>query len=108
MIVAMLLSGSIGLVVLASGQSPMTVVFFRCVIGALTLLGYLFWQGQWKPLSRPSLMWLLTGAAALIANWLLLFSAYAYSGVGITTVVYHVQPFFLLLLTALIQKEIPS
>lgn len=50
-------------------------------------------------------MWLLAGGVALIANWLCLFHAYHYSGIAIATVVYHVQPFLLLLLAALVQRE---
>ncbi|RSR53464.1 EamA/RhaT family transporter, partial [Acinetobacter baumannii] len=34
MVVAMLLSGSIGLFVIKSGQSPFNIVFFRCLISA--------------------------------------------------------------------------
>jgi drug/metabolite transporter (DMT)-like permease len=49
--------------------------------------------------------WLLLGAVALIVNWLCLFRAYEYSGIAIATVVYHVQPFLLLLLAALLQGE---
>nr|WP_230957852.1 DMT family transporter [Comamonas testosteroni] len=45
------------------------------------------------------------GAVALIVNWLCLFRAYEYSGIAIATVVYHVQPFLLLLLAALLQGE---
>ena len=52
-----------------------------------------------------ALRWLLLGAVALIVNWLCLFRAYEYSGIAIATVVYHVQPFLLLLLAALLQGE---
>ncbi|HBO4577440.1 TPA: EamA/RhaT family transporter, partial [Acinetobacter baumannii] len=38
MVVAMLLSGSIGLFVIKSGQSPFNIVFFRCLISALCLI----------------------------------------------------------------------
>ncbi len=49
--------------------------------------------------------WLLVGAMALIMNWLLLFSSYRLSGIAVSTVVYHVQPFFLILLATLVQGE---
>ncbi|UUZ48562.1 EamA family transporter [Massilia sp. B-10] len=45
---------------------------------------------------------------ALLLNWYCLFSAYRLSSISIATVVYHVQPFFLLLLSALAQKEFLS
>ena len=40
-----------------------------------------------------------------MGNWLLLFNAYHYSSIGIATVVYHTQPFWLLLLGRLLLGE---
>lgn len=105
MLVAMTLSGTIGLFVLASGQPAMTVVLLRCLIGGLSLLALLYWQGDWQNLNASQVKWLLLGAAALIINWLCLFSAYRLSSISIATVVYHVQPFFLLILLAMTQKD---
>lgn len=108
MVAAMSLSGTIGLFVLSSGQPPLTVVFFRCLIGSMALLAWLELRGGWQPMDRRALGWLGVGAAALIVNWLCLFSAYRLSSISVATVVYHVQPFFLILLAALAQKEAPS
>lgn len=108
MVVAMGLSGTIGLFVLMSGQSAQTVVFFRCLIGGLALLCWLSWQGAWHRLTGRAIGWLLLGAVALILNWICLFSAYRLSSISIATVVYHVQPFFLIMLTTLAQKELPT
>ncbi|WP_245937106.1 DMT family transporter [Undibacterium pigrum] len=105
MVAAMTLSGSIGLFVLASGQPAMTVVLLRCLIGGLSLLALLYWQGGWQNLNARQVKWLLLGAAALIINWLCLFSAYRLSSISIATVVYHVQPFFLLILLAMTQRD---
>jgi len=108
MSIAMLLSGTIGWIVLLSGQTPETVVFFRCVIGAVSLLALVSWQSKWQAMNGASLRWVVGGAIALILNWLFLFSAYRYSGVGLTTVIYHVQPFFLIIMSAIAQRELPS
>jgi drug/metabolite transporter (DMT)-like permease len=105
MSVAMGLSGTIGLFVVMSGQAPLTVVFFRCLIGGLALLTWLAWRGTWQKLDKRASAWLFLGAIALIVNWLCLFSAYRFSNISIATLVYHVQPFFLLLLTAVVQRE---
>ena len=105
MVAAMTLSGTIGLFVLASGQPAMTVVLLRCLIGGLSLLALLHWQSGWKNLNLAQVKWLLLGAAALIVNWLCLFSAYRLSSISIATVVYHVQPFFLLILLAITQRD---
>ena len=40
MAAAMAISGTVGLFVFESGQSPYNVVFFRCLFGALSLAAY--------------------------------------------------------------------
>jgi drug/metabolite transporter (DMT)-like permease len=105
MVLAMALSGTIGLLVVESGLPVLWVVWLRCLLGGLGLAAWVLWSGQWsRPTWRES-GWLLLGAVALIVNWLCLFRAYEYSGIAIATVVYHVQPFLLLLLAALLQGE---
>lgn len=108
MATAMTLSGTIGVFVLLSGQSPLTVVLFRCLIGGAALLGWLAWTGGWQRLDRRAALWIAGGAAAIIGNWLCLFQAFALCGMSVATVVYHMQPFILVLLAALFQRELPA
>ncbi len=105
MVTAMAISGTIGVFVVGSGQPPMTVVLLRCLIGALVLLGWLYKNSGWRALDRHAVLWIALGAAALIGNWLCLFAAFTLAGISIATVVYHVQPFLLLVLAALIQRD---
>jgi drug/metabolite transporter (DMT)-like permease len=105
MVAAMAVSGTIGVFVVGSGQPPLTVVFFRCLIGAAALLGWLHYGGRWRRPERRALAWIALGAAALIGNWLCLFAAFTLAGISIATVVYHVQPFILVLLAALTGRE---
>ena len=105
MVLAMLMSGTIGLFVVESGQNNTTVVFWRCLIGGGALLAYLTWRGQWQRLSVSNSGWLLLGGLALVANWFCLFGAYHLSSISIATLVYHTQPFFLLLIVALSQRQ---
>lgn len=105
MVLAMGLSGTIGLLVLLSGQSAATVVWFRCLIGSVALLGWLQWSGRTVRLNTTQVAWIFLGGGALVLNWLCLFSAFQYSSISIATVVYHVQPFFLIVLTSVVQKE---
>ncbi|SCK18934.1 DMT family transporter [Vogesella sp. LIG4] len=107
MLAAMALSGTIGWFVLQSGQPVWNVVFVRCLLGSLGLGLYAWWRGQWRswPFTARSLAWCVAGGLALVANWLLLFNAYHYSSIGIATVVYHTQPFWLLLLGRLLLGE---
>jgi drug/metabolite transporter (DMT)-like permease len=110
MLVAMSISGTIGFFVLQSGQRPFNVVFFRCAIGAIGLSIYCMFRGYFSPLRLDirGLTNLVLGALTLIANWCFLFTAYRMTSVGITTVVYNVQPFLLLIGGFLINRERPS
>lgn len=107
MIVAMVLSGFIGLFVFESGQDPFTVVFFRCVLGSLFLGVYCWWRGLLtkQNMFSKQMLYILVGGVALVANWVFLFSSFNYASISISTVTYHIQPFFLLLLNAVIFRE---
>jgi drug/metabolite transporter (DMT)-like permease len=107
MVAAMLISGTIGWFVLVSGVSVVEVVFWRCVIGALTLLvvcgllGYL----RLDLLSYTKLGLAMLSGVAIVGNWLLLFESYARASISISTAVYNVQPFMLVMLAAVFLGE---
>ncbi|ALE53462.1 DMT family transporter [Paraburkholderia sp. RL17-368-BIF-A] len=107
MSVAMLMSGTIGWLVVSSQQSAFNVVFFRCIFGGATLalvcavLGFfrrkLF---SWKMVGLA-----LLGGAAIVANWVLLFAAYSRASISMATAVYNTQPFMLVALGAIVFRE---
>ncbi|CAE6832088.1 DMT family transporter [Paraburkholderia haematera] len=107
MTMAMLMSGTIGWLVVSSQQSPFNVVFFRCIFGGATLalvcavLG-LFRRRlfSWKMLGLA-----LLGGAAIVINWVLLFAAYSRASISMATAVYNTQPFMLVALGALVFRE---
>ena len=107
MIAAMLISGTIGWFVLVSGVSVIEVVFWRCVIGGLALLlvcallGYL----RLDLLSWARLGLAMLSGVAIVGNWLLLFESYSRASIAISTAVYNVQPFMLVMLAALFLGE---
>lgn len=105
MVLAMALSGTIGLLVVESGLPVLWVVWLRCILGGLGLAAWVLWSRQWVRPQAREWWWLLAGGLALVLNWLSLFRAYHYSGIAVSTVVYHVQPFVLLVLTAVVQRE---
>lgn len=105
MVLAMTLSGTIGLAVVESGMAPLSVVFFRCLIGGAGLLAWLAATRSWAPVSSRDLLWIVLGGLALVLNWLCLFSSYRYGSISVSTVVYHTQPFILLCLASVLQGE---
>jgi drug/metabolite transporter (DMT)-like permease len=107
MSVAMLMSGTIGWLVVSSQQSPFNVVFFRCVFGGATLLLVCAALGllrrrlfSWRMLGLAAL-----GGAAIVINWVLLFAAYSRASISMATAVYNTQPFMLVALGALVFHE---
>lgn len=73
MSLAMIISGSIGAFVLLSGLPVIDVVFWRCLIGALTLLLFIVLNRQpFSRLTRFTLALAVLGGIALVINWLLL------------------------------------
>ncbi|HEJ8084480.1 TPA: DMT family transporter [Serratia marcescens] len=107
MILAMTISGTVGWPVLVLGQPPATVVFWRCAFGALAMLATCAALGQLKPgaINRRQLAFAVLGGLALALNWTLLFAAYAHASIAVATVTYHVQPFMLVALGALLFGE---
>ncbi|HTH75800.1 MAG TPA: DMT family transporter [Trinickia sp.] len=107
MVAAMLISGTIGWLVVASGQSPQNVVFVRCLLGAPTLALICFGLGL---IRRDMLSWrtvglAAAGGAAIVANWVLLFAAYSRASISMATVAYNTQPFMLVLLGVVVFRE---
>lgn len=110
MIAAMVLSGTLGYFVFESGQSAWNVVFFRCVFGALSLALYCWARGLFAQsyFNRRTFALTLVGGAALVCNWVLLFSSFEYASISIATAVYHTQPFFLILFGVLFLGDRPG
>ena len=107
MTAAMLISGTIGLFVLASHQPVINVVFWRCAIGAVCLALACGYLGHLRRgiLTGRRLAVAIAGGMAIVANWILLFAAYPLASISIATTVYNTQPFMLLGLGALFLGE---
>ncbi|MBD5770852.1 DMT family transporter [Marinomonas colpomeniae] len=110
LVIAMMLSGTIGYFVISSEQSLWNVVFFRCVIGAVVLGGYAYFSGLIRRefFKRSVLLMIILGGITLVANWIFLFASFNYIPFSIATVAYHMQPLFLVLVGAIITREKPS
>jgi drug/metabolite transporter (DMT)-like permease len=98
--VGMALSGTAGLFSVSSGQPTFNVVFFRCLFGVLALTGWASARGGWKCLlgiERKQWPLVLMSGICLVVNWLALFEAFHRTSIGFATIIYHLQPFWIVL-----------
>jgi drug/metabolite transporter (DMT)-like permease len=104
---AMMLSGTLGIFVVESGASPFNVVFFRVLFGALALGGYALARGYFRGhgFTARKLGLAALGGVFIVFNWVFLFQSYENTSISVATVVYHTQPFYVVLLGALLFRE---
>jgi drug/metabolite transporter (DMT)-like permease len=106
MTAAMMISGTIGWFVLISGQPVLSVVFWRCTFGALTLMAICAGLGLFRgQLNRRVIAIAALGGAAIVINWLLLFASYSRASISIATAVYNTQPFMLVAMGVVVFRE---
>jgi drug/metabolite transporter (DMT)-like permease len=106
MTAAMAILGTIGWFVVMSGQSALDVVFWRCAFGAVTLLIVCAALGLLRGRLSPRILGIAAlGGAAIVINWLLLFSSFSRASISIATAVYNTQPFMLVGFGALFFSE---
>lgn len=104
---AMVISGTIGWFVVQVGQPAISVVFWRCLFGALAMLAVCAAMGMLRRdlVNGRQAMLLLLGGLALVTTWGLLFAAYQYVSISIATVLFNTQPFMLVALSMVIFGE---
>ncbi|MER6028132.1 DMT family transporter [Streptomyces sp. NPDC001851] len=104
---AMVLSGTLGVFVIESGASPFNVVFFRCLFGTVALGLYCLVRGFFKNhgFTPKKLGLAALGGAFIVFNWAFLFKSYQGTSISVATVVYHTQPFYVMLLGSLIFRD---
>ena len=93
------LLGTIGVFVEEAGQHPLITVWFRCCFGALALLFLGIFLGRLNELRlhrRGYRIAVATGVLMLL-NWALFFAAISKTSIAIATVVFHIQPFWVML-----------
>ena len=104
------LLGTIGVFVEEAGQHPLTTVWFRCAFGALALLLWGAASGRLHELRLHGRSWWVAGltGSLMVLNWVLFFAAIARTSIGVATVVFHIQPIWVMILGAWLLRETVS
>ncbi|MBL0729251.1 DMT family transporter [Piscinibacter sp. HJYY11] len=102
MVAGGLLLGTLGVFVEEAGAHPLTTVWCRCAFGllALTLWGLAVRRSSELRLRWRAWGWAVAAALLMIASWALFFAAIPRTSIGVATVVFHVQPLWVLVLGA--------
>jgi drug/metabolite transporter (DMT)-like permease len=101
------LLGTIGVFVQEAHQHPMVTVWFRCAFGALALLVWSAASGTLKDLrlSGKNLGVACVSGCLMLLNWTMFFAAIPRTSIAVATVVFHVQPIWVILFGAIFLRE---
>lgn len=105
---AMALSGTVGIFATETGEPAHTIVFFRCFFGFLVLSIWCLWNRKFESLSQlngSDLVLIVVSGVFLTLNWASLFESFEHISVGFSFVIYHLQPFWIVLFSALFLSE---
>ncbi|MEI2387405.1 DMT family transporter [Breoghania sp. JC706] len=99
---AMALSGTVGVVVVASGLSSVSAVFFRCLFGAMALSLWCILRRKFDiaSINRGNVAIVVISGLFLVVNWAALFQSVRLIQVGLSFVIYHLQPFWIIIIGA--------
>lgn len=102
-----LLLGTVGVFVEEANQPPLITVWFRCVFGALALLIWGIATRRTAELRVRGRSWwiVLATGGFMIINWALFFAAIPLTSIGIATIVFHIQPVWLIVYSVVVLHE---
>ncbi len=104
---AMVIIGTVGAFATEAGLDPITTVFWRCAFGATFLGLWCLWRGYLpdRSLSSKRLAIAGLGGVCMVLSWTAFFAGFSLTSIAIMTIVYHIQPFFVVLISVLFLKE---
>lgn len=106
-----LLMGTIGVFVEEAHLGALTLVFFRCLFGMLALAAYCAWKGWLAPrqlarqFTRRTFALAFISGVLMVTQWVGFFDSIHRTSIAVATVVFHVQPFWVVLIGAAIFHE---
>jgi drug/metabolite transporter (DMT)-like permease len=82
-------------------------VFFRCLFGFLALFAYCAWKGFFarRYFTRRTVTLAVLSGVLMVTQWVWFFDAIHRTSIAVATVVFHVQPFWVVLIGAALFNE---
>lgn len=107
LVAAMMIVGTVGAFATEAGLDPVTTVFWRCAFGTVFLSALCLIRGYLpdRSLSPTRLTLAALGGVCMVLSWIAFFAGFAMTSIATTTIVYHIQPFFVVLIGVLFLKE---
>lgn len=104
---AMAVSGTVGAFATEAAVDPVTIVFWRCVFGAATLGAWCLLRDLLPDpnLSRSRLVFAALSGFCMVLGWITFFSGLSITSIATATIIFHVHPFFLILMGILFLRE---
>lgn len=104
---SLLIFGTNGIVASFIPLSSYEIVFFRALLGSLTLAAVFFLLRNKITIfkKRKDLIFLIFSGASMGLSWMLLYEGYQLSGVGISTLLYYCGPIIVMVLSPFLFGE---
>jgi drug/metabolite transporter (DMT)-like permease len=103
----MAILGTVGAFATEARMDPITMVFWRCVFASVFLAAWCLGRGLLPDpgLAPGRLALAALGGVCMVLSWTGFFAGIALTSIATTTIVYHIQPFFVVLIGAAVFKE---
>ena len=103
----MAISGNVGAFGVEPGLDSMTIVFWRSVVGSAFLLAWCLVTRRLPDHSLTTRRLALTaaGGSCLVLSWAMFFAAIERTSIATTTILFHIQPFFILLIGVVVFRD---
>jgi drug/metabolite transporter (DMT)-like permease len=105
LVVAMVILGSLGIFAAQSLLDAKTIVFYRCLFGAIALGIYCLFLGHFRAIPKQDFFLAFGTGFLMVGNWVFFLEGLLRIGVSVATIVYQVQPFIVLVAGAFVFQE---
>jgi len=95
-VVATVILGSLGIFATQARLDARTIVFYRCLFGAIAMGIYCLFLGHFRAIPKQDFLLACGTGFLMLGNWVFFFEGILRVGVTVATIVYQVQPFIVL------------